>query len=59
VKKEKLKYIAPQVDLRRLVLEEVVAAPMSMARVSAQLDDWTEVDLGDEAGEGGDIYFVW
>jgi hypothetical protein len=59
MKKEKRKYIAPQLDRRRLVLEEVVAAPMSVGRVSAQLEDWTEVGLGDEEDEGGDIYIMW
>jgi hypothetical protein len=59
MKKGKLKYMVPQMVLRRLLLEEVVAAPMSAGRVSAQVDDWTEETLGDDAGEGGDLCVMW
>jgi hypothetical protein len=62
MREEKLKYVAPAADVRRVFLEANIVATVSMGRMSAQVNVWAdggEDILGDGTGEGGDIYLIW
>jgi hypothetical protein len=62
MKLEKLRYVAPAVEYRRLVLEMGVAAAASVGAMRVEVDDWNtnEVVLGDDSStEGGDAYVPW
>jgi hypothetical protein len=63
MKVEKLRYVAPAVDVRRVVLEAGIVATASAGRLSlARVEEWADGDedtLGDEKGERGDLYFIW
>jgi hypothetical protein len=60
----KLRYVAPVVEIRRVVLEGIVAATTRTVQFlgSGNVANWTEEEMGElhTAGEGGDIYFgLW
>jgi hypothetical protein len=56
-------YLAPVAGGRRVELEEEVAVPMSVGAMKAEVDEWDKgsspTRLGDDAGEGGDAYWMW
>ena len=56
--KTKKNYNSPAVKLTRVILEENIAqAPVS---IGAVLHDWEDGgELGDNPGEGGDIYLIY
>jgi hypothetical protein len=50
------KYVNPEVSIYRVAMETAIAGPV----VSIQTTEWaTDEIVGDDAGEGGDIYIAW